>query len=68
VRNTPADILEQTRQEFGKLRFTLLWLHALEPFYSRKDLESLAKPSQFEVGLTKFVGVLCGLILKKEAE
>jgi ubiquinone/menaquinone biosynthesis C-methylase UbiE len=69
VRDTPADILEQTRQEFGKLRFTLLWLHAFEePFYSRKDLESLARPSQFEVGLTKFVGVLCGLILKKEAE
>jgi ubiquinone/menaquinone biosynthesis C-methylase UbiE len=66
VRDTPAHILEQTRQEFGRLRFTLLWLHALEePFYSRDDLESLARASQFEVGLTKFVGVLCGLILKK---
>jgi ubiquinone/menaquinone biosynthesis C-methylase UbiE len=69
VRDTPAYILEETRQEFGKVRFTLLWLHAFEePFYSRKDLEFLARDSQFEVGVTKFVGVLCGLILKKEAE
>jgi ubiquinone/menaquinone biosynthesis C-methylase UbiE len=68
VRDTPAAILEQARQEFGRLRFTLFWFHAFEePFYSRQDLESLAGESQFKGGSTKFVGVLCGLVLKKAA-
>jgi ubiquinone/menaquinone biosynthesis C-methylase UbiE len=66
VRDTPASILEQASREFGRLRLTLLWLHAFEePFYSREELESLARASRFQEGLTRFVGVLCGLILKK---
>jgi hypothetical protein len=36
-----------------------------EPFYSREDLESLARASRFQGGLTRFVGVACGLILHK---
>ncbi len=66
VRDTPASILRQASCEFGSLRLILLWLHAFEePFYSREDLESLARASRFKEGLTRFVGVLCGLILQK---
>ena len=66
VRDTPDSILEQASREFGRLRLTLLWLHAFtEPFYSREDLTSLANASRFRKGLTRFAGVLCGLVLQK---
>jgi hypothetical protein len=66
VRDTPTSILRQASREFGRLKLTLLWLHAFEePFYSREDLESLARASRFKKGLTRFVGVLCGLVLQK---
>jgi hypothetical protein len=46
-----------------------LWLHAFEePFYSQKAFGLLAQPSLFRKGETRFMGVLCCLILKKEAE
>jgi hypothetical protein len=66
VRDTPASILKAAGREFGRFRLSLLWLHAFEePFYSREDLESLARASQFKDGQTRFVGVLCSLILQK---
>jgi len=67
VSDTPASVLKETAREFGKLKMVLLWLHAFEePFYSCKDFELLARPTLFNKGQTRFVGVMCCLILKKE--
>jgi hypothetical protein len=53
--------------EFSKLKTLLFWLHSFEePFYSRRDYESLAGPTLFKEGQTRFVGLLCCLVLKKE--
>jgi len=66
VSGTPASVLRETAREFGRLRMLLLWLHAFEePFYSRQDYESLAFPTLFKEGRTRFVGVLCCLILQR---
>ena len=67
VSDTPAPVLNEMRREFGRLRIALFWLHAFEePFYSRKNFESLARSTLFKEGQTRFVGVLCCLVLKKE--
>jgi ubiquinone/menaquinone biosynthesis C-methylase UbiE len=67
VSDTPESVLKETAREFGKLKMILLWLHAFEePFYSCQGLESLAELSLFKQGRTRFVGVTCCLILKKE--
>ena len=64
--DTPSSVLKETAHEFGRLKMLLLWLHAFEePFYRRKDFELLARPTLFKEGRTRFVGVLCCLILKK---
>lgn len=66
VSDTPASVLAETRREFGRLRTWLFWLHGFEePFYSREHFEALARPSRFQEGRTQFVGLLCGLILKR---
>jgi len=66
VSDTPASILEGMVREFGKLKTLLFWLHSFEePFYSQQDYESLAGPTLFKQGRTRFVGLLCCLILKK---
>jgi len=66
VSDTPASILKDMAHEFGKLKTLLFWLHSFEePFYSRRDCESLAGPTLFKEGQTRFVGLLCCLILKK---
>jgi len=67
VSDIPASVLRDTAREFGKLKMMLLWLHAFEePFYTRKEFELLARPTLFKKGRTRFVGVLCCLILKKK--
>jgi ubiquinone/menaquinone biosynthesis C-methylase UbiE len=66
VSDTPPSILKETAYQFGKLKTALFWLHSFEePFYSRSDFESLAHTTFFKEGRTRFVGVMCCLILKK---
>jgi ubiquinone/menaquinone biosynthesis C-methylase UbiE len=66
VTDTPAAILNEMAHQFGRLKMTLFWLHGFEePFYSRVNYESLARPTLFKDGRTQFVGLLCCLILKK---
>lgn len=49
-----------------RLRVTLLWLHSFEePFYDPQDLEALAAATKFREGQTKFVGILCCLVMRK---
>ncbi len=69
VSDTPESILRDMALQFGRLRMILLWVHAFEePFYRWKDMLLLAAPTRFKEGHTKFVGVLCCLILSKPAE
>jgi ubiquinone/menaquinone biosynthesis C-methylase UbiE len=66
VSDIPAPVLKEMVHEFGRLKMMLLWLHAFEePFYSHNDFGLLAQPSLFKEGRTRFVGVLCCLILRK---
>jgi ubiquinone/menaquinone biosynthesis C-methylase UbiE len=68
VRGTPRHILRETRREFGLLRIMLFWLHAFEePFYTQKRLESLAGSTLFRAGETRYLGLLCCLVLRKPA-
>jgi ubiquinone/menaquinone biosynthesis C-methylase UbiE len=67
VGDTPAYIMEQMNRKFGKFRTRLFWLHAFEePFYKLAGFEQLAEETPFGEGKTRFVGMLCCLILKKE--
>jgi ubiquinone/menaquinone biosynthesis C-methylase UbiE len=66
VSDTPAPIMEQTRREFGRWKATLFWLHSFEePFYTQDSFKALAQDTLFRSGQTRFVGLLCCLILKK---
>jgi len=66
VSDTPASVLKKTVREFGRLRILLLWLHAFEePFYSREKFSSLAHPTLFKKGRTRFVGALFCLEMQK---
>jgi len=66
VRDTPAPVLAEMAREWGKLKMLFLWLHAFEePFYSQEEFASLARPTLFKEGRTRFVGVLYCLVLKK---
>ena len=66
VSDTPTSILHEMARQFGSWRTSLFWLHSFdEPFYSRRNYESLAGPTLFQEGQTRFVGLLCCLILKK---
>lgn len=68
VSNTPASILDDMRGDFGRLKTTIFWLHGFEePFYSRKNFEALVRPTLFKECRSRFVGLLCCLILKKGA-
>lgn len=67
VSDTPKEILKKAAHDFGKLKSFLLWLHAFEePFYSYKDFPLLTENTLFETGTTRFVGVMCCLILQKK--
>ena len=66
VSDTPKEILERFSRETGRLRTFLFWLHGFEePFYDCKNFASLAQPTLFKGGRTRFVGLLYCLILKK---
>ena len=66
----PSNLTEPDERERApeiRLKMVLLWLHSFEePFYSRNDLELLARPRLFNEGKIRFVGVMCCLVLKKE--
>jgi ubiquinone/menaquinone biosynthesis C-methylase UbiE len=66
VSDTPASVLAEMAREWGKLKRLFLWLHAFEePFYRQGEFALLARPTLFQEGRTRFVGVLCCLALKK---
>lgn len=66
VSDTPKSILEQMKREYGRLKTFLFWLHSFEePFYTQKNFEALAQTTLFQKGRTRFLGLLCCLILKK---
>ena len=66
VTDVPRAVRERTAHDFGKLPMLLLWLHAFEePFYSRVELEDLARRSTFGSGSTRFVGAMCCLEMRK---
>jgi ubiquinone/menaquinone biosynthesis C-methylase UbiE len=67
VSDTPRSVLKESAREFGRLRMLLLWLHTFEePFYSRKALALLPESSLFQQGSTRFAGILCCLVMRKE--
>ncbi len=66
VSDTPQPVLDDCRRKFGKLKFTLFWLHSFEePFYSQQNFQALARSTPFGDCQTKFLGLLYCLILKK---
>jgi ubiquinone/menaquinone biosynthesis C-methylase UbiE len=69
VSDTPQPVLKEMARRYGRLKMMLFWLHAFEePFYSHQTFKQLAQPSLFKQGSTRFVGLLCCLILKKEGK
>ena len=68
VRRMPEHVRQQAARQYGRLWMTLSWLHSFEePFYAPEDMEQLAASTRFGRGQTRFVGVLCCLILRKAA-
>jgi ubiquinone/menaquinone biosynthesis C-methylase UbiE len=66
VSDTPAKVLEEMGRKLGRWKMRLFWLHGFEePFYTRENYESLASSTLFNEGQTRFVGILCCLIMKK---
>ena len=66
VRKVPPQVSRRSRAEFGVLRTALLSLHSLEePFYSAEEMAALAAGTRFGSGATRFLGVLCCLVLQK---
>ena len=66
VKHLPEAVREDGLRRFGRLRMMLLALHSLEePFYDAEEMRSLASRSLFGAGHTRFVGVLCCLVLQK---
>lgn len=64
VRKAPREIAEQAGKEFGRFRCALWGLHSFEePFYSSDEMKALARKTRFESGETRFVGMLCCLVL-----
>lgn len=66
VKHLPEAVREDGLRRFGRLRMMFLALHSLEePFYDAEEMRSLASRSLFGAGHTRFVGVLCCLVLQK---
>ncbi|MFH2102369.1 MAG: class I SAM-dependent methyltransferase [Chloroflexota bacterium] len=67
VSDTPAEVMRAGRRHFGRFQMLMLWLHAFsEPFYSQENFASLGADSLFGKAQTRYVGVLCCLVLKKD--
>ena len=66
VSKLPPAVRDQTRAEFGLLRFLLRLLHSLqEPLYSPEEMAALALATHFWFGRIRVVGVMCCLVLQK---
>ncbi len=66
VSDTPVEVLDEMGRKFGRWKMRLLWLHGFEePFYDRENYAVIAHPTLFKGGQTRFVGILCCLIMKK---
>ena len=66
VSDTPSSVWKEVAREFGRLKMLLFWIHGFEePFYSRENFQLLAQPTWFREGQTRFVSVMCCLVLKK---
>jgi len=66
VADTPPEVLERLKQEHGRFRVMILWLHSFEePFRSVKDFASLGQSTPFEREPARFVGALCCLGMNK---
>ncbi len=66
VTKPPEPVVSQFAREFGRYRRWLLWLHSFEePFYSQDLMTELAAKTLFRKADTRFVGVLCCLILHR---
>lgn len=69
VRHMPNEVKKYVRAKFGRFRFVLLWLHSFEePFLNVEEMEDLGRLTDFNVMGTKFIGALCCLILRKDAD
>jgi ubiquinone/menaquinone biosynthesis C-methylase UbiE len=66
VSDTPKNTWNEIKQEFGRLKASMFWLHSFEePFYTRQNFEAIAQSSFFGKGRTQLFGLFCCLILKK---
>ncbi len=66
VSDTPSPVWDEGAREFGRLKIMLFWLHTFEePFYTQENYRLLARPTLFQEGQTRFLGVMCCLVLKK---
>jgi ubiquinone/menaquinone biosynthesis C-methylase UbiE len=66
IKNTPKEVLAESRKQYGSYRIFLLWLHSFEePFYNVAEMESLADPTRFENIRARWVGLLCCLTMMK---
>jgi len=66
VTHLPPVVAEPGERHFGRYRMWLLRLHSFEePFRTPQEMVELASQSRFGGGETKFVSVLCCLVLRK---
>ncbi len=66
VNPLPPEVSEAGNGQLGRCRMWLLWLHSFEePFRSQQEMAELASDSLFGGGETRFVGVLCCLVMRK---
>lgn len=64
VSDTPPEVLRAMHQEVGRLATGLFWLHGFtEPFCTRAAFEELGRSAPFTQVETRFVGILCALVL-----
>lgn len=69
VTDTPKELVRESASRFGRFKVFLLLLHSFEePFYTRAGLEDLGRGSGFKETKSLFIGLLCGLILRKGPE
>ena len=66
VSDTPAPVWDEGAREFGRLKIMIFWLHTFEePFYTQENYQALAQPTLFQDSQTRFLGIMCCLVLKK---
>ncbi len=67
VSDTPRWAYEELGRRFGRFSTMIFRLHTFdEPFYSSADLQTIAESTRFKWGKTRFVSVMCCLVMKKQ--